>query len=100
MFSGNEQAHIAELTWTLKLISSNFSAESLDDCGAVFHKMFPEAVPDSFYFFRTKFSYLLKGVLDLYFHKEVLHEASSVHYSFIYDEITNNSSNIKYSKFG
>lgn len=93
LYNSNEQARIAELTWALKVVSSNFSAKSSDDCEAVFRKMFPEVVPDAFSIGRTKLGYLLTDALGPFFHEEMLEEVASLPYSIIYDETTNNAGN-------
>lgn len=93
LISNADAAVRAELVWALKVVASNFSAESVNGIAEVFRKMFlvEGAVPEKFSLSSTKISYLITDALAPYFRNEMLEEARASYYSLQYDETTNNA---------
>lgn len=85
----------AEIIWTMKNVSSNFSGKSCDDLGQTFKNMFPnEPACKDFTLASSKLSYMVSDCVGPHFRDIFLNDVrkSEAHYTLCFDETTNDAS--------
>lgn len=90
-----DEATRAEIIWTMKNVSSNFSGKSCDDISETFKNMFPkEPACKEFSLAHSKLSYMISDCVGPHFRDVLLSDvrSSNAHYTLCFDETTNEGS--------
>lgn len=88
-----DEATRAEIIWTMKVVSSNFSASSCNDVGETFRNMFPNNPTCSeFSLARSKLSYMLTDCVGPFLRNIFLLDVKGSDYTLCFDETTNSAS--------
>lgn len=88
-----DEATAAEIIWTMKVVSSNFSANSCNDLSETFRHMFPNNPTCSeFSLARSKLSYMITDSVGPYLRNIFLSDVKDKKYTLCFDETTNDAS--------
>lgn len=90
-----DEATKAEIIWTMKNVTSNYSGKSCDDLGLTLQRMFPnEPTCKEFTLASSKLSYMVSDCVGPHFRDIFLTDVknSTAHYTLCFDETTNDAS--------